>query len=91
MDEWFRKNDINPLIVGEFEDGATMKAFGQEGHGLFPGSSVVAKEITRQYQVRTVGHIPGLTERFYGITVDRRITHPAVLAISQSAKESVFK
>lgn len=90
MEEWFRKNQIIPLIVGEFEDGATMKAFGQEGHGLFPGSSVVAKEITRQYQVRSVGHIAGLTERFYGITVDRRIKHPAVLAISKSAKETVF-
>ncbi len=90
LDEWFRKNEINPLIVGEFEDGATMKAFGQEGHGVFPGSAVVAKEISRQYQVRTVGQIPGLTERFYGITVDRRIKHPAVLAISTSAKDSVF-
>ncbi|MGB0910083.1 MAG: transcriptional activator NhaR [Nitrospirales bacterium] len=91
MEEWFRKHDIHPSIVGEFEDGATMKAFGQEGHGLFPGSSVVAKEITRQYQVRTVGHITGVTERFYGITVDRRIKHPAVLAISTSAKETVFR
>ena len=90
MEEWFRRHQINPLIVGEFEDGATMKAFGQEGHGLFPGSSVVAREITRQYQVRTVGHIAELTERFYGITVDRRIKHPAVLAISKSAKDTVF-
>ena len=90
IEEWFRKHHIQPLVVGEFEDGATMKAFGQEGHGLFPGSSVVAKEITRQYQVRTVGQITGLTERFYGITVERRIKHPAVLAISTSAKEMVF-
>ena len=90
MDGWFRKHHIHPITVGEFEDGATMKAFGQEGHGLFPGSSVVAKEIIRQYQVRTVGHVEGLYEQFYGITVERRIKHPAVLAISKSAKETVF-
>ncbi len=90
MNEWFRRHQIHPLIVGEFEDGATMKAFGQEGHGLFPGSSVVAKEITRQYQVRKVGCVEGISEKFYGITVERRITHPAVLAISKSAKETVF-
>lgn len=90
MDEWFRKNNIEPLIIGEFEDGATMKAFAQEGHGLFPGSSVVAKEIVRQYQVRKVGNIQGLKERFYAITVERRLKHPAVLAISESAKETVF-
>ena len=91
LDDWFRKHGIEPFIVGEFEDGATMKAFGQEGHGLFPGSSVVESEIARQYQVRKVGPITGLKERFYGITVERRLKHPAVLAISESAKEEVFK
>ena len=91
VEEWFRKHNIHPLIVGEFEDGATMKAFGQEGHGLFPGSSVVAAEIARQYQVRKIGHITGLTEHFYGITVDRRLKHPAVVAISETAREKVFR
>ena len=91
LDDWFRKHNIEPLIVGEFEDGATMKAFGQEGHGLFPGSSVVESEIARQYQVHKVGQIPELRERFYGITVERRLKHPAVVAISESAKEKVFR
>jgi LysR family transcriptional activator of nhaA len=91
MEEWFRKHNIQPLIVGEFEDGATMKAFAQEGQGLFPGSSVVAKEISRQYKVRKVGKIEGQTERFYGITVDRCLKHPAGVAISESAKEAVFR
>lgn len=91
LDEWFRKYEIEPFIVGEFEDGATMQAFAQEGHGLFPGSSVVESEIARQNQVHKVGRMTGLRERFYGITVERRLKHPAVLAISESAKEEVFK
>lgn len=91
LDDWFRKHGIEPFIVGEFEDGATMQAFAQEGHGLFPGSSVVESEIARQNQVRKVGPISGLRERFYGITVERRLKHPAVMAISESAKEEVFK
>jgi LysR family transcriptional activator of nhaA len=91
LDDWFRKYGIEPFIVGEFEDGATMQAFAQEGHGLFPGSSVVESEITRQNQVHKVGRITGLRERFYGITVERRLKHPAVLAISESAKEKVFR
>ena len=90
VDEWFRKHNIHPTIAGEFEDGATMKAFGQEGHGVFPGSSVVAKEIARQYQVARVGNITGFREQFYGITVERRIKHPAVLAISATAKDTIF-
>lgn len=90
IDEWFRKQNIQPLVVGEFEDGATMKAFGQEGHGFFPGSTVASTEISRQYQVRKIGNVGGLTERFYGITVERRLKHPALVAISEFAKEKVF-
>ncbi|MDE0146079.1 MAG: transcriptional activator NhaR [Nitrospira sp.] len=91
LDEWFRKFEIEPFVVGEFEDGATMQAFAQEGHGLFPGSSVVESEIARQNQVHKVGRMTGLRERFYGVTVERRLKHPAVLAISESAKEEVFR
>ncbi len=91
LDEWFRKHGVEPFVVGEFEDGATMQAFAQEGHGLFPGSSVVESEIIRQNQVHKVGRMTGLRERFYGITVERRLNHPAVLAISESAKEEVFR
>ena len=91
IDEWFRKHRIQPLIVGEFEDGATMKAFAQEGHGVFPGSTVASTEICRQYRVRKLGNIEGLTERFYAVTVERRLKHPAVVAISESAKEAIFR
>ena len=91
MDGWFRRHKVEPVIVGEFEDSATMKVFAREGRGLFPGSSVVESEITRQYQVRKVGQLTGLRERFYGITVERRLKHPAVVAISESAKEEVFR
>ena len=52
-----------------------MKAFGQEGRGVFPGSSVVAKEISRQYQVRKMGNIQGITERFYAIIELTSLVH----------------
>ena len=90
IDNWFAANKIHPCIVGEFEDGATMKAFGQAGRGIFPGSSVVAKEIARQYRVQPVGTISSIKERFYAISVDRRLKHPAVVAISETAKAEIF-
>ena len=90
LDSWFATQKIQPQIVGEFEDGATMKAFGQAGRGIFPGSSVVAKEIARQYRVRKIGHVGSIKERFYAITVERRLKHPAVVAISESAKDKIF-
>ncbi len=91
MDDWFRRKKIEPVIAGEFEDSATMKAFAREGQGLFPGSSVVESEIARQYRVHKVGQLTGLRERFYGITVERRFKHPAVVALSESARETVFR
>ncbi len=90
LDEWFVRNDIHPTVVGEFEDSATLKAFGQEGYGLFPGSSVMEKEICRQSQVQVVSRANSVTQRFYAITVERRLKHPAVLAIVESARQKLL-
>jgi LysR family transcriptional activator of nhaA len=91
MDEWFSKNGIVPRVVGEFEDGATMKAFGQAGKGIFPGSTVVAKEIGRQYLVQKIGQVQDIQEQFYAISVERRLKHPGVLAIVDSARKIIFQ
>ncbi|MDP3596439.1 MAG: transcriptional activator NhaR [Nitrospirota bacterium] len=90
LDDWFVRKDIHPNIVGEFEDSATLKAFGQEGHGLFPGSTVMEKEICRQYQVQVVSRVDSVTQRFYAITVERRLKHPAVLAIVEGARQDLL-
>ena len=90
MDDWFRRNSVDPRIIGEFEDGATMKAFGQAGEGLFPGSTIVAQEISKQYEVKKLRDLEGLQEKFYGITVNRRMIHPGVLAIVNAARTSIF-
>jgi len=80
----------SPLIRGEFDDKALLKAFGQTGEGLFPGTLAIADEICRQYEVELAGELEGVVEHFYAISVERRIRHPAVLAISSSAKSTIF-
>ncbi|MEX0828839.1 MAG: transcriptional activator NhaR [Nitrospirales bacterium] len=91
MDDWFSRNGIAPRVVGEFEDGATMKAFGRAGKGIFPGSTVVAKEISRQYIVQKIGQVQDIQEQFYAISVERRLKHPGVLAIVDSAHKIIFR
>jgi len=91
MDEWFSRVGITPRLVGEFEDGATMKAFGRAGKGIFPGSNVVAKEICRQYLVQKIGEVQGVREQFYAHSVERRLKHPGVLAIVDSARKTIFR
>ncbi|HXV68425.1 MAG TPA: transcriptional activator NhaR [Nitrospira sp.] len=90
MDEWLARHDLRPTLIGEFEDSATLKAFGQEGYGLFPGSTVMEEEICRQYRVHVVGQLNSLKQHFYAITVERRLTHPAVLAVVRSARRELL-
>jgi LysR family transcriptional activator of nhaA len=86
LDGWFDRSKIRPRAVGEFEDSALLKAFGQAGVGLFAAPSVIEDEITRQYRVRVVGQVPEVRERFYAISVERKVKHPAVLALVSAAK-----
>ena len=86
LDQWFSENDVRPSIVGEFEDTALLKVFGQDGVGLFPGPTVIEQEVCRQYKVRVAGRIEAVRERYYAISVERRLKHPAVVAICESAR-----
>jgi LysR family transcriptional activator of nhaA len=90
MDEWLARHGLRPTLIGEFEDSATLKTFGQEGYGLFPGSTVMEEEICRQYRVQVVGQLNSLKQHFYAITVERRLTHPAVLAVVRSARRELL-
>ena len=90
LDHWFDDLKIRPLIVAEFDDTALLKAFGQAGEGIFPGPTAIEKAIGSRYGVEVVGRTDQVVERFYAITVERRIKHPAVVQISKFARERLF-
>lgn len=90
LDQWMVNHGLHPLIVGEFDDSATLKAFGQDGYGIFPGASVIEQEICRQYRVQAVGQLDGLKQHFYAITVERRVKHQAVLALVRTARRELL-
>ena len=88
---WFDAQRIRPRIVGEFDDDALLKAFGRAGAGIFPASSAIAEQVRRQYGVVPIGRTEAVTEAFYAISVERRLTHPAVVAISDGARKELFR
>ncbi len=90
LESWFEKNDVRPTIVGEFEDSALLKVLGQAGMGFFTVPTVIADEVARQYQVVAIGQTDDLSESFYAISVERRVRHPAVVAICQAARSELF-
>jgi LysR family transcriptional activator of nhaA len=90
LDAWLRDNGLSPPVAAEFDDGALTKAFGRQGLGVFAGPSVLADEICGQYQVQCLGTAPALVEEFYALSIERRITHPAVAAITTAARHELF-
>jgi len=90
IDQWLNKCRIHPRIVAEFDDSALMKAFGQEGAGIFIAPAVIEAEVERQYQVTAIGRIDEVKEHFYAISVERWVTHPVVSNVLQTARESLF-
>lgn len=90
FETWLTRHQLRPRVVGEFSDGALMKAFGREGRGVFLSPSVVEADTAAQYRVEVIGRSTEMVEDFYAISVERRITHPAVAAITNSARGALF-
>ena len=85
--QWFEGLHLHPRIVGEFDDSALMKAFGRAGTGVFIAPTPIAAEIEKQYEVVAIGQTDEVRDHFYAISVERKISHPAVAAITQTARE----
>ncbi len=90
LDQWFDALGIRPKIRGEFSDSALLKAFGQFGDGLFAAPTAVEVDVKRMYHVAVVGREDTLRERFYAVSVEKRLKHPAVVAISEAARATLF-
>jgi LysR family transcriptional activator of nhaA len=90
LDAWFISQDVTPNVVAEVEDVAILQVFGQEGMGLFCAPTVVETQIRRHYGVRVVGRLPDVRERFYAISVERKLVHPAVVALTDAARKRLF-
>lgn len=91
LEQWFDSEGVRPNMIGEFDDSALMTSFGARGVGIFPAPSVVEIDISRQYGLEAIGTPEKVKQQFYAVTVDRKIKHPAVQAICEVARQSVFR
>ena len=86
MDQWFRDVSVKPNVRGEFADSAMLKIAGRHGLGLFPIPARILEDVSAIYGLLSVGTAAGDMEQFYAVSVERKLKHPAVLAIASSAK-----
>jgi LysR family transcriptional activator of nhaA len=90
LDEWFEARGIRPQIIAELDDTTLAKVLGEVGFGVFAAPEVIEKDIRQRYQVQVVGRVPELCQRFYAISIERKLKHPAVTAICELARRDIF-
>jgi len=90
IDTWFLEQGITPRIAGEFDDSSLVKSFVQGGAGVFAAPAAIDAEIMSQYKVQAIGRHEALKARFYVLSMEQRIRHPAVMAITDGARTNLF-
>ncbi|MGK0399417.1 MAG: LysR family transcriptional activator of nhaA [Gammaproteobacteria bacterium] len=90
LQSWFEQENILPVIIAEFDDSALMKFFGESGHGVFCTSSTIEAHVVKHYGVEVIGRTKAIKERFYAISPERKVKHPGVKILIDSAKDLLF-
>ncbi|NJN40674.1 MAG: LysR family transcriptional regulator, partial [Gammaproteobacteria bacterium] len=90
LDQWFEQHGIAPRIIAESEDSALLKTFGRGGRGVFPAPTAIERDVCAMYRVVVVGRTDEIEERFYAISPERKLKHPAVVAISDRAQKGLL-
>jgi LysR family transcriptional activator of nhaA len=90
LNHWFDDQEIRPRIIGQFEDFALLRQFGESGAGIFPAPSVLEKQFRSHGGLRLIGRTEAVRNRYFAISVERKIQHPAVIAICETARHRLF-
>lgn len=83
---WFHEHHIHPRVVGEFDDSALMKVFAFAGTGILVASTALETNLQQEGNLEVIGRVPDLTEQYFAISIERRITNPAIKAITEQAQ-----
>jgi LysR family transcriptional activator of nhaA len=90
LEQWFETEGLRPVVAGEFEDPALLNTFGERGAAVFAAPTAIEKEVLRSHRVGVVGRTPLVRERYYAISVERRLKHAGVAAITSAARTEMF-
>jgi LysR family transcriptional regulator, transcriptional activator of nhaA len=90
LDQWLESLQITPVVVAQFEDFALLRRFGEAGAGVFAAPSVLEKQFRQERKLRVVGRVDTVLNRFFAISVERKLKHPAVVAICETARHELF-
>lgn len=86
-DAWCIDQGVQPRVVAQIQDGALLKTMGQAGLGVFAGPDAIADDICTTCSVRVLGRIPALRQRYYAISLERRLSNPALQALLAQGRD----
>ncbi len=90
VEQWFQVHGIRPRLVAEYDDAALMKVAAADGLGCFPLPTVAVDEAVARYRFRPIGLAEDCRVQFYAISAERKLTHPAIVAITSTARGTLF-
>lgn len=91
FDKWCHDANIYPIIRGQYDDSALMKSFGKAGFGIFFMPSIIEDEVRETFGLEVIGRLSDIKQKFYAISAERKVTHPAVAAVCSTARDIIFK
>jgi LysR family transcriptional activator of nhaA len=83
LEQWFESHQIRPRVVAETEDTALLTDLAAQGLGFAPVYSAAFEEIARSNHFQKLGTAQGLRMEIFAITAERRVQHPAVVAMTK--------
>lgn len=90
LDDWFERHNIRPRMIAEFDDSALMKAMGEAGTAWYPVPTAIVTEVRNTYGAKPVGRISDISETYFAITPERKLRHPAVIEMTEGARDRLF-
>jgi LysR family transcriptional activator of nhaA len=83
LDDWFDATGVHARVIAEFDDSALLLAFAGSAQAMFPAPTVIEREVSRLSGARVIGRTEAVRERYVAVSVERKLKHPAVVAITK--------
>lgn len=87
---WIQTQGLQVEILGEFDDAALMKAFGETHSAIFVAPTGYMQNIYSDDSIVEIGRLENVMEEYHAIFAERMIQHPAVQRICNHDYATLF-
>lgn len=89
LDDWFRRMEVHPRVLAEFEDAALAKVVAADGLGFVVVPTAVEAEAIGRYGFEVLGRNSDCRVELFLITGERRLQHPTIALLAETAKQEL--